>query len=72
MRGLERTRSDIADGWLTVRQAAAYLGVSEKTVYRHRVALRACATTDSPRAPLRFKRADLDAYMRSKSLGPAP
>lgn len=55
--------SDIESGYLTSRQAAAYLGVSERLV-RREVSAGRLAAFKPLHGVVRFHRDDLDAWMR--------
>jgi predicted DNA-binding transcriptional regulator AlpA len=48
---------------LTVEQAAAYLGMSAKWVYRNYRRLTPVLIGDGPRPRIRFRRCDLDAWV---------
>ena len=48
---------------LTVEQAAAYLGMSAKWVYRNYRRLTPILIGDGPRPRIRFRRRDLDAWV---------
>jgi predicted DNA-binding transcriptional regulator AlpA len=51
------------DPLLTVEQAAAYLGLSAKWVYRNYKRLTPILIGDGPRPRIRFRRSDLDAWI---------
>jgi len=48
---------------LTVEQAAAYLGMSAKWVYRNYRRLTPILIGDGPKPRIRFRRCDLDAWI---------
>jgi predicted DNA-binding transcriptional regulator AlpA len=48
---------------LTVEQAAAYLGMSAKWVYRNYRRLAPILIGDGPKPRIRFRRCDLDAWV---------
>jgi len=49
---------------LSVEQAAAYLGMSSKWVYRNYKRLTPVLIGDGPKPRIRFRRCDLDAWVR--------
>lgn len=49
---------------LSVEQAAAYLGMSAKWVYRNYRHLTPILIGDGPKPRIRFRRCDLDAWVR--------
>ena len=49
---------------LTVKEAAAYLGMSAKWVYRNYRRLTPILIGDGPKPRIRFRRCDLDAWIR--------
>jgi len=51
------------DRLLTVEQAAAYLGMSAKWVYRNYKRLTPILIGDGPKPRIRFRRCDLDAWI---------
>lgn len=52
-----------AHPFLTVEQAAVYLGMSAKWVYRNYRRLKPILIGDGPRPRIRFRRCDLDAWI---------
>lgn len=53
---------------LTREQAAAYLGIHEDTLYRYAKEGLLAYSQIGGRGPMRFTRADLDAFMRSNRI----
>ena len=51
-----------SDRWLTPKEAAEYLAISERTVRRRAADLGGVKLGPSERAPLRFKRSALDRW----------
>jgi excisionase family DNA binding protein len=54
------------DGWLTTKQAAAYLGVSVNSLHRATAERRIPFSQDAPNARCFFKRSDLDEWRAHK------
>lgn len=61
-------KSDISSQWLTIQEAADYLGLSVKTLYNKKSLgeLRAYNLGGKPKGKVRFLKEDLDAYIRGE------
>lgn len=60
-------RPPAADGWLTSREAAEYLGVSASHLKRLTASRSVPFTQDAPRARCYYRRSDLDGWRASGS-----
>lgn len=58
------------DGWLTTKQAAAYLGLTVAALHRLTAARRVPFVQDGPGARCWFRRSDLDAWREQGAKGP--
>ena len=54
------------DGWLTTRDAAAYIGRSTTALHKLTAARQIPFEQDGPGARCYFRRGDLDAWMRAR------
>jgi len=54
------------DGWLTTRDAAAYVGRSKTAMHKLTAARQVPFEQDGPGARCYFRRSDLDAWMRAR------
>lgn len=54
------------DGWLTTRDAAAYVGRSTTALHKLTAARQIPFSQDGPGGRCYFRRSDLDAWMRSR------
>ena len=56
---------------MTTREAAEYAKVNEETIREraNRGEIRHCVLSDGPRAAKRFYRADIDNWLKSRSVG---
>jgi hypothetical protein len=52
----------LEDGWLDSKQAAAYLGITTSSLWKHSAALEIPFAQDGPGCKLWFKRSQLDAW----------
>lgn len=66
---LEKQMGNPADGWLQIDQAAAYLGISKRTLSRYVHARRiSYVKGDGVTSPLRFKLSVLEAFAQKNSV----
>lgn len=56
-----------ADGWLTARQAAEYVGLTLHALHKHTAARTIPFEQDGPRCKLWFRRSELDAWRRREA-----
>jgi excisionase family DNA binding protein len=59
-----------ADGWLSSRQAAEYLGITLAALHRLTASRRIPFSQDRPGARCWFRRGDLDAWRQEGAQGP--
>lgn len=66
----EATRQTRApDHWLTAAEVAQRFGVTRSLIYAHARELGGVRVGDGPKAPWRFKAAEVDARLRARSIG---
>lgn len=69
VRNLEKLIGNPADGWLSLDKAAAYLGVSKRTLSRYAHARKiSYVKGDGATSPLRFKISVLEAFAQKNSV----